>query len=314
MASWIKGRMCPSDERLDGKTVIITGANSGIGKETARELFARGARIVMACRNDARAAVAAEEIRNADKARSTDIVTKKLDLASINSIRKFAKDILTTEHNIDILINNAGVMICPRTLTEDGIELQFGVNHLGHFLLTNLLLHRIKASAPSRIVNVSSVAHKYGKINFNDIHMEHNYDPIKAYCQSKLANLLFSRELARRLEGTRVSVYALHPGVVHTEIWRHSHETMPAIIPWLVNKVGSYLMKNPVQGAQTTIYCAVAKELEFQSGFYYSECSMIEPASHAKDDMAAKKLWDISCGLVSIEDSVDGEEKLIDIE
>jgi len=154
----------PSEAKLDGKTVIITGANTGIGKETAKDLFKRGARVILASRDQSKANEAAEEIRKEVPTRSDDVVVKKLDLSSMNSIRAFATEILESESKIHILINNAGVMMCPHWKTEDGFEMQMGTNHLGHFLLTNLLLDRIKASAPARIITVSALIHSRGKI------------------------------------------------------------------------------------------------------------------------------------------------------
>uniref|UniRef100_A0A3Q3A9K7 Si:dkey-23o4.6 n=1 Tax=Kryptolebias marmoratus TaxID=37003 RepID=A0A3Q3A9K7_KRYMA len=197
---WIAGGVCRSLVRLDGKTVLVTGANTGIGKETCRDLAGRGARVVMACRDLPRAERAAEEIR-----RSTgngNVVIRHLDLASIYSVTQFAKDFLGSEDRLDILINNAGVMMCPRWITEDGFETQMAVNHLGHFLLTNLLLPMLKSSAPSRVINVSSIAHQGGHIDFDDLFFSRKtYSPLESYRQSKLANVLFTRELARRLRG-----------------------------------------------------------------------------------------------------------------
>uniref|UniRef100_A0A3P8WWJ6 Si:dkey-23o4.6 n=1 Tax=Cynoglossus semilaevis TaxID=244447 RepID=A0A3P8WWJ6_CYNSE len=186
LRKWIAGGVCRCSVRLDGKTVVITGANTGIGKETSREMARRGE--LMACRDLTRAESAAEEIREATG--NGNVVIRHLDLASLHSVRQFAKDYVDSEDRLDILINNAGVMMCPKWLTEDGFETQLAVNHLGHFLLTNLLLPKLKSSAPSRVVNVSSIAHRGGRIDFDDL-----------YQQSKLANVLFSRELARKLRG-----------------------------------------------------------------------------------------------------------------
>ncbi|XP_077576457.1 uncharacterized protein crdhl isoform X1 [Stigmatopora nigra] len=161
LRKWIAGGVCRSGRRQDGKTVLVTGANTGIGKETCRELARRGARVVMACRDMSRAGRAAQEIRASTG--NGNVVTRHLDLASLYSVRQFAKDFLESEDRLDLLINNAGVMMCPRGLTEDGFETQFAVNHLSHFLLTNLLLPKLKSSAPSRVVTVASVAHRGGR-------------------------------------------------------------------------------------------------------------------------------------------------------
>uniref|UniRef100_A0A7N8Y8L9 Zgc:112332 n=1 Tax=Mastacembelus armatus TaxID=205130 RepID=A0A7N8Y8L9_9TELE len=184
---------------LDGKTVIITGANTGIGKETARDLARRGARIVMACRDLERAEEAQADIL--EDTGNENVVIRKLDLSDTQSIRAFAELINKEEKQVNILINNAGVMMCPYSKTADGFEMQLGVNHLGHFLLTYLLLDLIKHSSPARIVVVASVAHTWTGMRLNDINSDRNYDPIKAYGQSKLANVLFARSLARLLQG-----------------------------------------------------------------------------------------------------------------
>lgn len=216
---WINGVPCRSKARLDGRTVIITGANTGIGKETAVDLARRGARVVMACRDMEKGRAACEEIKM--RSGSESVVLHKLDLASCSSIRSFASRILDQEEEIHILVNNAGVMFVPYQLTEDGFEMHFGVNHLGHFLLTNLLLERIKASAPSRIITVSSLGHMAGHLDFEDMMWRKRYTSQLAYCRSKLANIMFSRELAQRLMGSGVTVCSLHPGTVYTELTRY---------------------------------------------------------------------------------------------
>lgn len=178
--------------------MLITGANTGIGKETAIDLAKRGAKIIIACRDMEKAEAAVKEI--IDKSDNQNVICKKLDLADIKSIREFAEGINRDEPNLNILINNAGVMVCPYGKTADGFEMQFGVNHLGHFLLTHLLLDLIKRSAPARIVTVSSMAHSWGVINLDDINSEKSYGKSAAYSQSKLANVLFTHSLAKRLE------------------------------------------------------------------------------------------------------------------
>ncbi|GAB6031590.1 hypothetical protein CHUAL_009355 [Chamberlinius hualienensis] len=297
-------KMCKSKARLDGKTVIITGANTGIGLETAKDLVGRGARVVMACRDLAKADGAAKEVAAMAPDRPNAVAVRKLDLASFKSIRKFAEEILndTDIPRIDILINNAGIMYCPRWTTEDGFEMQFGVNHLGHFLLTNLLLDRIRESAPARIVNVSSMAHLWGKIHFDDLNWEKKYDSKYAYCQSKLANILFTKELTRRLDGSGVTTYSLHPGAVRTELQRHTKEMLGTVLDTVSGVAARLFFKTPVQGAQTSIYCAVDEELINKSGLYYSDCAEKAPSSRALDEDVARRLWDVSCKLVGLED------------
>jgi NAD(P)-dependent dehydrogenase (short-subunit alcohol dehydrogenase family) len=216
---WAAGGVCRSQARLDGKTVIITGANSGIGLETAVDLAKRNARVILACRSVERGETAAVEVRK--RSGNNNAVFVQLDLASLDSVRKFAAKILEEEPRIDILINNAGVMAIPnRTLTQDGFEMQFGTNHLGHFLLTNLLLDRIKEAPSARIVSVSSKASEQGRLDLSDLNSEKSYSEWYAYGASKLANVLFTRSLAKRLQGTRVTANVLHPGVIVTELTR----------------------------------------------------------------------------------------------
>nr|CAD7462500.1 unnamed protein product [Timema tahoe] len=193
---------------------------------------------------------------------------RECDLASQRSIRNFVKQFGKEQSNLDILINNAGVMRCPYTKTQDGIELQLGVNHIGHFLLTNLLLTKLQVSAPSRIINVSSVAHMRGKINTEDLNSENGYDAGEAYNQSKLANILFTRELARRLQGTRVTVNAVHPGIVDTELTRHMSFFNSTLSSLFLKPFVWLFIKSPRQGAQTTLYAALDENLEHKTGIY----------------------------------------------
>ncbi|XP_029852515.1 retinol dehydrogenase 12-like isoform X1 [Aquila chrysaetos chrysaetos] len=290
---YVAGGQCKSTAKLEGKVVIITGANTGIGKETARDLARRGARVIVACRDIAKAEAAASEIRA--ETGNQQVIVKKLDLADTKSIREFAEKFLAEEKELHILINNAGVMLCPYSKTADGFEMHLGVNHLGHFLLTFLLLERLKQSAPARIVNVSSLAHHGGRIRFHDLHGEKSYNRGLAYCHSKLANVLFTRELARRLQGTKVTANALHPGSVHSELVRHSFVMM-----WLW-KIFSFFLKTPWEGAQTSVYCAVAEELDSVSGQYFSDCQPAYVSPRGRDDETAKKLWSVSCELLGIQ-------------
>lgn len=231
--------VCTSQASLAGKTVVITGANVGIGKATAVDLARRNGRVILACRSAEKGESAAADIRA--ESGNSDVVFRQLDLASLASVRRFAAQILEEEPRIDILINNAGVMGCPYSKTEDGFEMQFGVNHLGHFLLTNLLLERMKESPAARIVTVSGDIYRMcSGIKFDDLSWSEGsqYSPNGAYTHSKLANILFTNALAKRLEGTRVTANSLHPGVIaETELARHSRERHP----WL-SKVASYII------------------------------------------------------------------------
>lgn len=215
----MQGGQFKKDTRIDGKTVIITGANSGIGKETAIDLAKRGGKIYIACRDATRGEDALKEIKK--RSESDQIFFLQLDLASLESVREFSKKFHELESHLHILINNAGVMACPKTSTKDGFELHIGTNHLGHFLLTNLLLDRLKLSAPSRVVTVSSLFHFVGKIRKDDLFGDKFYYRWFAYASSKLANILFTRQLAKKLSGTRVTANCLHPGAVHSDLQRH---------------------------------------------------------------------------------------------
>jgi len=289
---WMQGPQCTSKARLEGKTVVITGANTGIGKYTALDMSRRGATVVILCRNTEKAEAAAEEIRKETKG---DVVVHKLDLASLKSVRECAEQLGNSLEKIDILINNAGIMTCPEMRTEEGFEMQIGTNHFGHFLLTNLLMPLLKRAAPgARIVNVSSLAHEQGVMQWDDLNFEKTpYSAIKAYSQSKLANILFSKELARRGEGSGVSVYSLHPGVINTDLGRHMKDTFGAIGGCMM-AVAAPFIKTVASGAQTTIYCAVEEKIAEHSGKYYSDCAEKQPRPQAESMEDAKRLWEES--------------------
>uniref|UniRef100_A0A3B5L746 Dehydrogenase/reductase (SDR family) member 13b.1 n=1 Tax=Xiphophorus couchianus TaxID=32473 RepID=A0A3B5L746_9TELE len=294
----VKGKRCTSKAKLHGKTVIVTGSNTGIGKTTAIDLARRGARVILACRCKQRGEAAMEEIRR--ESGSSQVVFMQLDLGSLKSIRSFAESFLKSEPRLDILINNAG-----RTgQTEDGFGLMFGVNHLGHFLLTNLLLDRLKECAPSRIINVSSMAHNFGKIDFDCLNSHKALGLgtsfirlLQIYCDSKLCNALFNHELAKRLRGTQVTCYTLHPGQFISELGRNTGLFLQIVL----KPITTFFFKNTVQGCQTTLHCALQEGIEPLSGRYFSNCTVRDLFAKARDDAAAKKLWEISerlCGLV----------------
>uniref|UniRef100_A0A8D0C0G6 NADP-retinol dehydrogenase n=1 Tax=Salvator merianae TaxID=96440 RepID=A0A8D0C0G6_SALMN len=292
LRKWFAGGVCLSTAKLDGKVAVITGANTGIGKETARDLARRGARVILACRDTAKGEAAAQEIRK--ETCNEQVIVKKLDLSDTKSIRKFADDFLKEEDSLHILINNAGVMMFPYSNTVDGFEMHLGVNHLGHFLLTFLLLDCLKKSAPARIVVVSSVIHIFARINFQNLQSEKYYHGGLAYCQSKLANILFTKELARRLQGTGVTANVLHPGVIQSDLTRYS-STLKCL-----EILTCFMWKTTKEGAQTSIYCAVAEELESVSGVYFSDCKPAWVAPQSCNEDTAKKLWAVSCDLVGI--------------
>ncbi|XP_055991770.1 retinol dehydrogenase 13 isoform X3 [Sorex fumeus] len=233
------------------------------------------------------------------------VSARYLDLASLRSIREFAAKVIQEEEHVDILVNNAAVMCCPHWSTEDGFEMQFGVNHLGPFLLTNLLLDKLKASAPSRIINLSSLAHIAGHIDFEDLNwQQRKFDTKAAYCQSKLAVVLFTKELSRRLQGTGVTVNALHPGVARTELGRHTGLHTSTFSSLTLGPIFWLLVKSPQLAAQPSTYLAVAEELEGVSGKYFDGFKEKSPAATAEDEEVAQRLWAESARLVGLEDSV----------
>ncbi|KAM9202626.1 retinol dehydrogenase 11 [Dugong dugon] len=284
--------VCTSTVQLPGKVAVVTGANTGIGKETAKELAQRGARVYLACRDVQKGELVAKEIQT--KTGNQQVLVRKLDLADTKSIQAFAKGFLEEEKQLHILINNAGLMMCPYSKTADGFEMHMGVNHLGHFLLTHLLLEKLKESAPSRVVNVSSLAHYLGRIHFHDLQSEKFYEAGLAYCNSKLANILFTQELARRLKGSGVTTYSVHPGTVKSELPRYS--TFMTWMWWLF----FFFLKTPQQGAQTSLYCALTEGLETLSGKHFSDCQVARVSAQARNETVARRLWDISCDLLGI--------------
>ncbi|KAF8795643.1 retinol dehydrogenase 14-like [Argiope bruennichi] len=281
---------CKSKRSVKNKTFIITGANSGLGKATALELAKRGARIILACRDQEKGQKALIDIRS--KSRSGILKVMELDLASFESIRKFANEFSRSEERLDVLINNAGVFQCPYMTTKEGYEMQFGVNHLGHFLLTKLLLEKLKQSAPSRIVVVSSALYKKGIIDFNTLNSKEHYNKGMAYKNSKLANVLFCRELSKRLEGTGVNVYAVSPGMVWTNLGRHVSVSWWKIVA--LAPIAWLFIRTPYQGAQTILHCAISEEVESESGLYYRNCEKEAFAKVAEEENLAKKLWEVS--------------------
>jgi len=286
---YLAGGICNNTKRLHNQTIIITGSNIGIGKETARELLRRGAHVILACRTLAKAEDARRELcREGGK-----VEVRQLDLSNLKSIREFAAGIEKDDVQVHMLINNAGVMMCPYTETTDGFEMQMGTNHLGHFLLTNLLLPSIKKhKQPARIINLSSLAHLAGAIDVDNFNDKYNYDETQVYCNSKLANVLFTRELARQLKGTNIQVFSVHPGAVLSNLASH------LVSSFVNNYLMGPLLKTTMQGAQTTIYCAT--EATQSQEMYFSDCSVGWAAPQAKDDTVAQQLWKHSSKLVGL--------------
>lgn len=274
---------------MEGKRVLITGGNSGIGIVTATALAQQGAEVVLACRDTAKT-TAALKVINAGA--STPAINLPVELDNLESVRKLAANFLGRYDRLDVLINNAGVFPPKQRTTVDGFEMQMGVNHLSHFLLTNLLLDCLKASSPARVVTVSSKLHKAGEIDFEVFKGYEKYNSQSAYNSSKLANVLFGIELARQLEGTGVTSNVLHPGAVSTDIIRD--------LPWLLRKIIGMIFISPEKGALTNIMLASDPALVETNGKYYDQCELTDFSSQADDRVLCKKLWDVSAELTGL--------------
>src|SRR6266545_68115 len=276
---------------MNGKICLITGGTNGIGKSTAQGLARMGATVVIVGRNAQKTSRVVEEIRAASGNKNVDSLLA--DLSSQQEVRRLANDFKSKYSHLHVLLNNAGGFFMRRQLSVDGIEMTFALNHLAYFLLTNLLLDTIKASAPARIINVSSGAHTSGKIEFDNLQGERDYRP-RAYDNSKLANILFTVELARRLEGTGVTVNALHPGFVATGFAKNNGKVIAA----LVSVFAPLVARSPVKGAETSIYLASSPNVEGMTGKYFYDSQVISAAPQATDMVVARKLWDASTEMI----------------
>jgi NAD(P)-dependent dehydrogenase (short-subunit alcohol dehydrogenase family) len=279
---------------MDGKVVLITGATGGIGKATAIGLAALGARVAITGRDLGRAETAAAEIRSESGNPKVDAFGA--DLSSQAEVRRLAAEVLDAYPRLDVVVNNVGGSWATRHVTADGLEHTFAVNHLAAFLLTNLLLDRLKASAPARIVTVSSNAQSLGRIDFDDLQGERNYSEQKAYPQSKLASVMFTYELARRLEGTGVTATVLHPGVVSTRFGSED----PSLVFKIVVPFYRPFMKTPRQGAVTSIQLASSPEVEGVTGIYFAKGRPQKSNTASYDEGAAARLWQVSADLVGL--------------
>ncbi|KAM7263725.1 hypothetical protein ACFE04_001408 [Oxalis oulophora] len=283
-------------------TIIITGGASGLGIETSRVLALCNVHVIIAARNVEAANEAKRMIVGEYKAARVDVL--KLDLCSIKSIKAFADYFLSLNLPLNVLINNAGIMFCPFQLSDDGIEVQFATNHVGHFLLTNLLLEKMKETTKAtgiegRIVNLASIAHIHtydGGIRFKKINDRDGYSDKRAYGQSKIANILHANELSRRLkeEGVNITVNSVHPGLIMTNLFKYSAILMKFLKFW-----SFFLWKNVPQGAATTCYVAIHPNLKGVTGKYYADCNEAKPSSKARDQALAKKLWEFTVKLIN---------------
>ena len=295
----------------DYKVALVTGGNTGIGYCTALDLAKQGYYVVLGCRDQSRAEAARDRIKAAvPNCRGVEVAI--FDLADLASVKAWASRAQDFGLPLDVLVNNAGVMACPEMTTRDGFEYQFGVNHLGHFLLTNMLMPlMVDPARSSRIVSVSSAAHLFGHMNFDDLQNRIKYDPWRAYGASKLANVLFTYELDRRLPaGSNTTANTLHPGVVNTELARFLLPEEPA---WwqlpLMSAMKAFTL-SPEQGAATSIYLASSAEVEGVSGKYYDKCQPVVSSKESYDVEVAKKLWAVSSEMV--EGVVGGVEMIKD--
>ncbi len=270
---------------MDGRVCVITGATSGIGRAAASELAALGARLVIVARDPGRGTAARDEI--AGETGNREVALEVADLASQRHVRDLAVRLLASLPEIHVLVNNAGLTLSNRRLTEDGLEETFAVNHLAPFLLTNLLLDRLRASAPARVVTVASAAHRGAAIPFDDLNGERGFSGWLAYSWTKLANILFTVELARRLDGSGVTATCLHPGVVATGFAREG----PLLIREFQRFLGRLLLLDPKRGADTLVWLASSPELAGASGGYYAKRRLVTPSPAARDAAAARRLW-----------------------
>ena len=298
---YCNGGTCRLSPNLQYKVAIVTGSNCGIGYHTALRLAQLGARVVLACRNPGRAFDAIAKIQKTVKDAQVEFI--KIDLTSPTSIKEFVEIFKSKYDRLDILVNNAGLVSETRQLTSEEIEWTFSANHLGHFMLTLLLTDYLIKSGPSRVVNVSSKSSLKGKMHWDDLMLEKGYAVMKAYEQSKLANVIFTMEFNRRFESKGVKSVSLHPGVVRTEIWRPAWERIITTILVIILYPLIFLFtKSSEQGAQTTLQCALMDHDKLEGGAFYSDCVPTKMNPDGKNEEFGKRLWDVSLELLKMED------------
>ena len=277
---------------MNEKTILITGATNGIGLVAARELAKMGAGIVIVSRSAERCAAVTEQIKGETGNSRVEYIVA--DLSTHAGTQKTAHEFKKRHMRLDVLLNNAGAMFMQRQLSADGIEMTWALNHLGYFVLTMLLLDTMKNSGAARIVNVSSDAHRSGKMNFDDLQMEKSYAGIAAYQQSKLANILFTYELARKLEGSKVTTNVLHPGLIRTGFNRNNGAVMSLVMGLLAP-----FSRNAAEGAQTSIYLASSPEVEGVSGKYFEDSKAVPSSPASYNRAAAERLWQVSLEMIA---------------
>ncbi|KAL4461056.1 hypothetical protein ABPG74_016528 [Tetrahymena malaccensis] len=299
LSFYIKTRANKKFRNLSNQVVIVTGSNTGIGFETAKDCALNGAKVILACRDQQRTQPALESI-NKLCPNSAEFI--RLDLGDLSSVRLFVNEFKSKYNKLDLLINNAAIVLPQRNLTKDGFETQIGTNHFGHFLLTNLLMDKLKASPQFRVINVSSLAHSFSTIDFDDLHFEKRpYRQFEAYAQSKIANVLFTISLQKRIDQQKLNgiSVSLHPGTVRTEISRNQNPLF-RVLYTLVYPLFYLFSKSPSQGAQTTLYCIHEDFDKLQKGAYYSDCKKQDFGNKCITQENAEKLWDLSTKLVKI--------------
>ncbi|CAG5132297.1 unnamed protein product [Candidula unifasciata] len=292
----------PSKNKINGKTVLITGATSGLGKATALELAKRNARVLITGREKVKVEAIARNIRK--KTGNQHVNALQLDLGNLRNIREFVEEFNRTEKSLHVLINNAGYL-GPKSATDDGLERTFAVNYLGHFYLTHLLTEKMIKNAPARIINVVSDAYAKGSIDFDDLALNKGYDISKAYARSKFAQVVFNLECHRRLFGACVWSFAVNPGACNTDLLRY----YPGLTGNILRVISRIMYKPPEDGAETIVYCAVADGLREHSGKLFANCKVVKINEKVKDKTVARKLWCVSAQLCGFESDVPLEEE-----
>ena len=299
--------MSPSNRRTvpsqAGKTVVVTGGNSGVGKATAVALASAGAHTIITARNEARGRQALDDIRRESGSDRVELVV--FNLADLASVRDGAAELLDRTERLDVLVNNAGLVLSERQLTVDGFEATFATNHLGPFLLTGLLTDRLVASAPARVVNVASTAHRGARtgLDFDDLQSARGYRGMRAYSRSKLANILFTVELAQRLEGTGVTANSVHPGTVASGFARDDDAS--GFLAFGIKVIKPFIL-TPAKGARTSVYVATSPDIDGVTGQYFVKCRAKVPSDAARDGAAAARLWSVSEALVEKDPTASG--------